>query len=281
MPSLETERVGIVGLGAIGGSLALALRERTSLRTWSRDPRDRELARSAGITVARDEAWVGEMSACTIVVLAVPLDEISGVVRALLPHVADACLVMHASSLQRREALGLSESEFERVVGAHPIAGSERSGFAAADRAIFCDATLRAEARAAAHDRTRIEMLWCAAGASRFVWDDASRHDALMAWISHLPQLTATALAAVLADQGVPPDDVGPGASDTTRLAGSNLAMWSSILERAPRETIDALRGLTSTLGALGDALEARRSGVLAHIWERGRVWRSPLEDQK
>ena len=280
MPPLDHERVGIVGLGAIGGSLALALRERAPVLAWSRDLSDREAAGAAGIRVCRGDTWATEMSACTTVLIAVPLDEIGVVVRDLLPRVPDSCLVMHASSLQRREALGISEREFQRVLGSHPIAGSERSGFAAANGALFRDATLRAEARAADAARSRIERFWRAAGASRFVWDDASTHDALMAWISHLPQLTATALAAVLAEHDVAAPEVGPGARDTTRLAASDLAMWAPILERAPRETIDALRRLTSTLGELGDALEAHDQGSVAQTWQRARSWKARSEER-
>ncbi len=275
------ERIGIVGLGAIGGSLALAVRDRASLLAWSRDPRDREAASAAGITVCRGDAWATEMRAATAVVIAVPLDAVAEVVRELLPHVPDTCIVMHASSLQRCEALALADNEFQRVVGTHPIAGSERSGFAAANHAMFRGATVRAEARASDIARGRIEMVWRAAGVSRFVWDDASTHDALMAWISHLPQLTATALAAVLAEHGVAAHEGGPGAHDATRLAASDLAMWAPILERAPRETIDALRRLTSTLAELGDALEARRPESVTAAWQRARAWRSGPEDPR
>jgi prephenate dehydrogenase len=164
-------------------------------------------------------------------------------------------------------------------VGTHPIAGTERAGFGAADPATFRDATVRAEARADAQARARIESIWRAAGASRFVWDDARKHDALMAWISHLPQLTSTALASVLAEQRVAHREAGPGARDTTRLAASDLTMWGPILEGAPEETIAAVRRLTSTLHGLGDALEARDQASVARLWEQARAWRTRSEE--
>ena len=278
MPSLDHEQIGIVGLGAIGGSLALALRGHASLLAWSLDAADREAAGGAGIGLCRDGTWAAEMAEATAVVIAVPLDEVASVVRALLPHVGDGCVVMHASSLQSRQAVGLSEPEFHRVLGTHPIAGSERSGFAAANPTIFRDAIVRAEARAGAEARARIEAVWRAAGISRLVWGDASTHDALMAWISHLPQMTGTALAAVLAEHDVSPDETGPGARDATRLAASDFAMWGPLLERAPRETMEALRRLTSTLTALGDALEARDHDSIARTWAQARSWRARSE---
>jgi prephenate dehydrogenase len=280
MASLDHERIGIVGLGAIGGSLALALRGCAPLIAWTLDGRDREAARGAGIRLCREATWAAEMAEATAIVIAVPLDEVASVVRELLPRVGEACLVMHASSLQRRDAVGLSEPAFQRVFGTHPLAGSERSGFAAANPTIFRDATVRAEARADAEGRARIELVWRAAGISRLVWDDASTHDAIMAWISHLPQLTGTALAAVLAEHQVAPDETGPGARDTTRLAASDLAIWAPILERAPRETTAALRQLTRTLTGLADALEARDEESIARTWREARSWRARLEDR-
>ena len=275
------ERIGIVGLGAIGGSLALAWRDAAPVLAWSRDAVDREGARAAGIDVCRgdDSGWPREMAAATIVVVAVPMDELAHVVAALLPHLPDECLVLHASSMQRREALGLSETELGRVLGTHPIAGSERSGFAAADSAMFRGATVRAENRATAPVRARVETLWRVAGVARVVWDDAAAHDALMAWISHLSQMASTALAAVLAEQGISPRDLGPGARDVTRLAGSDFAVWAPILAKAPQETVVAMRRLTSALRCLGDALEAHDVPTLGRTWNESRTWRSSGED--
>jgi len=275
------ERIGIVGLGAIGGSLALACRDAAPVLAWSRDAADREGARAAGIDVCGgdDAEWPRAIAVATILVVAVPMDELAHVVAALLPHLPDECLLLHASSLQRREALGLSETELGRVLGTHPIAGSERSGFAAADSAMFRGATVRAEARATAPVRARVETLWRAAGAVRVVWDDAAAHDALMAWVSHLSQMASTALAAVLAEQGISPRDLGPGARDVTRLAKSDFGMWAPILAKAPQETVIAMRRLTSALRCLGDALEAHDAPTLGRTWNESRAWRTSAED--
>lgn len=280
MSALEQDRVGIVGLGAIGGSLALALGAQSRVLAWSRDPADRDAARAAGIAVCRGErsTWAEELATSSVILIAVPLDEVASVVRQLLAAVPDECALVHATSLQRREALGLSETEFGRVIGAHPVAGSERSGFPAATRALFHGATVRAETRASAALRARIERLWRAAGAARLVWDDAVAHDELMAWVSHLPQLAATALAAALAQRGTASGDLGPGGREMTRLAASDFGMWAPILERAPRETVEALRCLTSTLGALGQALDARDARSLADVWGQARAWKRAEE---
>jgi prephenate dehydrogenase len=278
-PRLE-ERIGIVGLGAVGGSLALALRDRVPLLAWSRDAADRASARVAGIEVCREDGstWMEEMAHTTVVVIAVPLDQVAAIARGMLARLPDDALVVHTTSLQSRDALGLSETEFQRVLGTHPIAGSERSGFAAADAGMFRGATVSAEARALEAERERIETLWRATGIARIAWGDAAAHDELMSWVSHLPQLTATALAAVLAQQKVAPSDVGPGARDTTRLASSDFGMWAPILRNAPPETAEALRRLTRTLDALSDAIERHDSTPIAAWWEQARAWRTSVE---
>jgi prephenate dehydrogenase len=280
MSGHHQERIAIVGLGAIGGSLALALRHRTQLVAWSSDATDRASARAAGVPVPSDEeaAWVAEMADATIIVAAVPLDQLAGLVRMVLPRLPDETLLLHTASLQGRRALGLSDDEFRRVLGTHPVAGSERSGFAAADAGIFRGATVHAEARAAAADRERIETLWRETGVARIAWGDAAEHDELMSWVSHLPQLTATALAAVLAERGVTRGDIGRGAWDTTRLASSDPGMWTPILRNAPSETVAALRRLTRALNALGDALERHDSDVIEGSWHQARAWRSNVE---
>ena len=275
MATLPEEGIGIVGLGAIGGSLALALRDHARVIAWSRDATDRDRARAAGVRVCDgDSAWAEEMGEATAVVVAVPLNELASVVRQLIAVVPDECLLIHTSGLQRRESLALNEAEFARILGAHPLAGSEGSGFSAATRDVFRGATVRAEARASPAHRTRIDALWRAAGAARVVWDDAAAHDALMAWVSHLPQLTATALAAAMAQRPVSVGDLGPGGRDMTRLAASDSGVWAPILERPPRETIEALRRLTSTLDALREALEAHDTRSVARVWTQAHTWK-------
>src|SRR5688572_26710670 len=194
------ERVGILGLGAIGGSLALALRGTANVVAWSSDGSDREAARRAGIAIcASGEAnWTSDFADAGMIVIAVPIDEIASVLQMLLGCVPNDCLLLHVGGLQGQAALGLTDDQYRRVIGIHPIAGSERSGFAAANAAMFRGATLRAESRATMAERARIAWMWHSVGGRRLEWEEATAHDELMAWVSHLPQLTATALSATL-----------------------------------------------------------------------------------
>jgi prephenate dehydrogenase len=212
------------------------------------------------------------MDNATVIIIAVPLDAIAPVARELMAQVRGDVLLCHTGSLQRREALAFTEGESARVIGTHPMAGSERSGFAAARADMFEGATVRAEKRASGPQRERIERLWREAGSDRVVWNDAMAHDALMGRVSHLPQVVSTALGAVLEQLRVHRDDLGPGARDMTRLAASDSSMWIPLLAQAPPETVDAIRRLTSSLDTLANAIERRDTSAIADVLERGRA---------
>jgi prephenate dehydrogenase len=167
-----------------------------------------------------------------------------------------------------------------RVIGTHPLAGSHRSGFAAASSDLFRDATVFVEQRANARQKEDAELFWSLAGARRIEYATAHEHDASMAWISHLPQLASTALASAMATHTPPAVAMapGPGGRDATRLAMSNIAMWEPILSRAPAETTRALEVLEESIRSVRLALESRDRGALEAIWERANAWRAALE---
>ena len=101
----------------------------------------------------------------------------------------------------------------------------------------------------------------------------AARHDRVMAWTSHLPQLLAGALAAVLHDQGITRDQLGPGGRGMTRLAGSSPAMWRPLLEAAAREDAWALRTLERQVAAMRRTIEAGDWDAVEELMLGGRRW--------
>jgi prephenate dehydrogenase len=269
--------VAIIGLGVIGGSAALRVRERgTPLRAFSASATDCALAREAGIEVSTSvDAAVSDVG---LVLIAVPLDRIADVASQVIGAAPATATILHAGSLQRHEALDAVPELVARVIGTHPIAGSHRSGFAAARADLFHEATVYVERRANARQREDAELFWSLAGAHRVEYTEAPEHDSAMAWISHLPQLASKALAETLATgnaRGVTP---GPGARDTTRLAMSPFEMWQPILQRAPGETVAALRAFGESVERLRNALETRDWETMRMIWERTSAWRAGIE---
>ena len=278
---LADAEVAVIGLGVIGGSAALRVRERgTPLRTFSTSAEDCELARKAGLVVSQslDDAVRG----VGLVLIAVPLNRIASVASEVIGAAPATATILHAGSLQRRDALDALPEVAARVIGTHPIAGSHRSGFGAARPDLFREATVYVERRAGARQRADAELFWSLAGARRIAYSDAHDHDAAMAWISHLPQLASKALANTLATAAPREMEIapGPGARDATRLAMSPFEMWYPILERAPSETAAALHAFERNVEHLRIALEARDWETMRRIWEGAGMWRAGIEQQ-
>lgn len=275
--------VAIVGLGVIGGSIALRLRERRSrVVGFSTSATDCAYAAKAGVTVAAtvDDA-VRDVG---LVLIAVPLNHICRVSTQVIGAAPARATILHAGSLQRAEALGTPPEIAPRLIGTHPLAGSHRSGFSGARADLFQGATVYVEQRADARQREDAELFWSIAGARQISYATAAAHDDAMALISHLPQLASTALGATLSELATdqPNDSLtiqpGPGARDATRLAMSALDMWQPLLEAAPRATVDGLRALEDNIHRLRVALEEENWTALSELWESARVWRASAD---
>ena len=277
MDRLMPTAVGIVGLGAIGGSLALALREqpRYEITAWAASDLDRAAAGRHGVRLAESVDALARTS--DIAIVAVPLDAIAAAARHLL-DIAPGLTVFHTGSLQAEDAVGLDASAASRTFGAHPIAGTHGTGFDAARADLFRGALISIESRAPADARAMAADLWRGAGAGRIEVRDAAGHDALMAWVSHLPQLVSTALASSLAGAHVAAEVVGPGARDSTRLAQSAFAMWRPLLEHAPAETRRALRTAAETITSIEHALDTGDMTTIERAWEEACRWRLAVE---
>lgn len=272
--------VAIIGLGAIGGSVAKALL-RTPVRVCAYATSDVDVAgaRDAGIDVARDiGTCVGN---ATVVLIAVPLSAHATVAADVVAAAVSDAMLFHAGSLQGARALvaaaaapGGDTGTLQRVIGTHPLAGSHRAGFAAADATLFAGCRVSIEARAGSDARKTAEELWRAVGARRFEYRSAGEHDQLMAWVSHLPQLASIALAGAIADAGIASSSLGPGGRDATRLAASSFDVWNGILAGARPEAARVAAALERSVGALRSALESADMEAIERMWTAARAWR-------
>lgn len=283
MAALTEPRVGIVGLGAIGGSAALALLDRgLRPRGFSNYPGDVRAGAEAGVEVVGSVAEL--VNGCDLVLLAVPLDVIATVAAQVVDagdgH-APRPSIFHAGSLQRREAIRGDAEVVAHVIGTHPIAGTHGVGFAAAAADMFRGATVSVESRANARQRADAELLWSLLGAGQVTYDTAEDHDRRMAWVSHVPQLTATAVASTLSRAHCRAGHLGPGGRDVTRLAESSLAVWLPILDRAPHETVQGLAALERAIAGMRELIERRDWTSLSRLWEEARRWRAESESKQ
>ena len=259
--------IAVVGVGLIGGSVALAARERLHRPVRAYDPGDGVLEQALehdAIDVACasiEEALAGADTAF----VAAPVGALAATVEEVLETADEHCVVTDVGSTKR---LVVSAVDDQRFVGGHPLAGAETAGVANARGDLFAGATwyLTPTARTSGVLYERLHRTIAALGALPRAIDSAA-HDRLLASVSHVPHVVANVLvahaAATLAAEREAFPAAGPSFRDATRVAGANSAIWTDIYlanRDAICEQIDALR---ERLGGVRDALAAQDAGAV------------------
>lgn len=289
---MKFERVAIVGVGLLGGSVGKALLTRKLAKHVvgiGRDPDRMWQAQAAGATTEMSTDLATGVAKADLVVVCTPVDLIPDFVRQVA-RCAPGALVTDVGSTKKWIVDQLGGLRF---VGSHPLAGGERSGAAAADADLFVDrlAYVTPTEASAAEDVDRASEFWASLGAKVIVLSPAE-HDRLTAATSHLPHLVAAALA--LATSGDDLDHCGSGWRDTTRVALGDPQVWRPIFETNRQQVLKALdafeRTLASLRSSLGRASEPRDKSSLAELlalgksrcdeaWQRHPEWRErPLD---
>jgi prephenate dehydrogenase len=265
--------VGVVGLGVMGGSLVRGLSSAgRAVLAWSPDTAEREEAAALpGVTVAEP----GGMAGCRGVVVAVHLDALGDALQKVAAGGEGAGWVQDVASLQAPALRALGRAGLgSRAISSHPMAGAEGSGFGASRADLYSGARVWLTPSAAAGDvRDDARAFWEEVGA-RPAWIEAEEHDRRMGWVSHLPQLVSTELAALLMARGLAPADLGPGALDMTRLAASAPGMWEPLLRASPRVAAEALEALAERLAHRARSLADGDISAFGETLAETREWR-------
>ena len=229
--------VALIGVGLIGGSLGLALREAGVADIRGVDPADAAVEDALGRgAITRPCSDVADaVAGARVVVVCAPVGDIPEVVRVALRAADEDAVVTDVGSAKSMVLAALTPGERERFCGGHPVAGGERSGVANARADLFTGATwfLTPTGETRPELLRRIHGMVASVGAIP-VAVDAGVHDHLMALVSHLPHVMASALmrqAAGTAPQGREAlRSAGPSFRDLTRVAGANPRLWADIL---------------------------------------------------
>jgi prephenate dehydrogenase len=250
--NLAESKIVIVGLGLMGGSLALALKgkcaalygidpDRTTLETASRQ----QIVDLAGSNPAQ------LLPGADLIVLSAPIPAILTLLEQLPSRMPDPCIVLDLGSTKRSivEAMSRLPERFDPV-GGHPICGKEKLSLANAERTLYyaapflltpLDRTSR-RALSAAH------QIIAAIGANAIVID-ASQHDRILASTSHLPFLLSSALALVTPKGMIP--FVGTGFKSTSRLAGTSSSMMLGVLQTNRENILTVLHEFQNQLAEI------------------------------
>lgn len=278
-------RVAVVGVGLIGGSIGMALRDRGFASTVvgvGRNPRTLERARVRG---AIDEATTDlpqGVAEADVVVVCTPVDRIVEDARRVADAAPGTALITDAGSTKRRIVEGVDQQPrvAERFVGAHPMSGSERSGvdFARADLFQNRVCVLTPTSRTPAAKLHAAREFWSSLGC-RILEMGPSEHDEVVAHTSHLPHAVAASLAAAVPADWLP---LAAGAfRDCSRVAGADAELWTAIFRENRGPLMTAIGKFQDRLATLKYALMNDDEESIRRWWEEARARRALFEAQQ
>lgn len=273
--------VAIVGVGLIGGSIGLALRQRglaDRVIGIGRRQESLRIARRVGAVTNTTIELARGVAEAELVVVCTPVGRIVEDVRRAAEYCPPGTLITDAGSTKQVivDALDTGLPRGCRFLGSHPLAGSEKAGPSNADANLFEGrvALITPTKNTHADDFDVIERFWSQLG-SVVIQMPPADHDLALAATSHLPHAVAAVLAGVLPEKWF--RLVGTGFLDTTRLAGSEAALWRQIFSQNRRNLAAALREFDTQLHALVDALREGKDDDVERILAMGKKNRDAL----
>jgi prephenate dehydrogenase len=270
MNRLQGKTVAIVGLGLMGGSLALALRPHGGrLVAIDPDAATRQRALAQGVVADATADLTAGVLGADLVVLAAPVEAILELLPAVAAARPDGCIILDVGSTKQAIVAEMDRlPDSVQAVGGHPMCGKETAGLAAADPGLFAGQTffLCRSSRTGADGGAMAEGLVAAVGAHAW-WIEPAEHDRLVALVSHLPYFIAAALMAEAASAADVTGHVwrasAGGFKDTVRLAGSEPGMMAGIARTNRQAILAALHSYRDRLDELISLLEDGDDGAL------------------
>ncbi|MEO0691002.1 MAG: prephenate/arogenate dehydrogenase family protein [Pseudomonadota bacterium] len=287
---MSVERVAIIGLGLLGGSIGLAIAERAPdivTTGYDRNPDVRAAAQSRGLVNEVCETAADAVSQADLVILCVPVGAMEAAARELDQHLPKDAIISDVGSSKKSviEALGAALPG-RIVIPAHPVAGTEESGPEAGFASLFagrwCILTPPADA-----DEDAVAALsefWSKLGA-RVEIMDADHHDLVLAVTSHIPHLIAFTIVGTASDlEDVTRSEVikysAGGFRDFTRIAASDPVMWRDVFLNNKGAVLEMLGRFSEDLTALQRAIRSGDGETLHELFSRTRAIRREVIDQ-
>ena len=278
------QRVAIIGLGLIGGSIALAVRERWSSTLITAVDRPSVLAH-ASASGASDRAAnsVVEIGPVDLVILAAPVHQNVELLPQVMAGLREGAIVTDVGGTKRDiVSAAAALPSVNAFIGGHPIGGAERGGFGFARPDLFrgkpwiFTPDRRGGSGDPPHGLDKLYEFVRGIGARPSTMD-AETHDRVMAYVSHLPQLTASVLMEVVgraaSNEGL--RFAGRGLTDSTRLASSPASVWREICAANADDIGPALDALIARLSELRANLKS--GDTVDEVFDDAAKWRAEL----
>ena len=278
------QRLTIIGVGLIGGSLALALKRKQAcgeIIGCGRNIENLEQAIELNIIDRYSTDLAEAVQNADVVMVAVPLGMMAQVFQTIQPHLSDKTIITDGGSAKAcvvadaRQHLG---DKYPNFVAGHPIAGTEKSGASAAFAELYDNRrvilTPTTDTNPQAHDI--VKQMWQLAGAN-VVDMDVQNHDEVLAATSHVPHVLAYSLVDTLAamnERVAIFENAAGGFRDFTRIASSNPQMWHDICLANRTAVLDVLAHFNQDLNTLTTAIEQQDSETIMKVFTRAKTER-------
>jgi prephenate dehydrogenase len=281
MTTLRINKLVIIGVGLIGGSFALALKKAKVVKQVVGVGRTRKNLNTALKLGVIDEISLDAAKAvrdADLVLIGTPVGQMAGVMKTIAPHLGGKTIVTDGGSTKQdviacaRKHLG---AHFANFVPAHPMAGTENSGAAAAFPELYLDrkVILVPQRETTARALKLVSAAWTACGAN-VVRLQAREHDEILAAVSHLPHVAAFALMGTLARRKDAKRVLGfsaGGLRDTVRISGSSPEMWRDIFLANRTALLVDIEKYINEIKCLKSSLKAGDGDALQAQFERAR----------
>jgi len=278
---VQFNSVAIVGVGLIGGSLALSARQKgifNHIVGIGRTPENLRKARDLNVvdefTLNLDEG----VKNAELVVIATPVSDIIPIIKKILPALKKGAIITDVGSVKNEIMIETDKLSLPGVffVGSHPIAGTENSGVEAAFSDLFLErkCILTPSKKTDPSALEKIKNLWISVGSEVFFMD-SEQHDQILGAVSHLPHMIAFALVNYLHEINNEKESVfkfsGGGLKDFTRIAASHPIMWKDIALMNKENLVNLMEGFQKTLEELKELINRGDGDELVRKFEESR----------
>ena len=284
---MEKKVIYIAGLGLIGSSIALGIRRdhpNYIILGYNRGEESRKIALEKGLVDKVTNQFAEFAPLADVIILAIPIKQTIEFIRQLATlDLKKAVIVSDAGSTKAEEALREKDIRF---VGAHPMAGSHKTGARAADVNLFENAYYIFTPSHLTKDGTIEEMKDLLSGLhARFIEIDAKEHDDVTSQISHFPHILASSLmdqaAAYTQQHEMTQHFAAGGFRDMTRIAESEPSMWTSILLTNPDAILERIEDFKKRLDIISSAIQNKNEDLIWKFFQHGRQVRKAMEIHK
>ncbi|MGM0568291.1 MAG: prephenate dehydrogenase [Elusimicrobiota bacterium] len=279
-------KVSIIGIGLIGGSIGLALLEKKLARSvsgWGRNPDHLRKAIEKGACTEATTSIKKTLADAEIVILCTPVKVILNQLEEIAKFAPGGAIIMDVGSVKEKIVdaafkSGLISEKLE-FIGAHPMAGSEKTGVENSSEDLFNHAPciLTPHLKNSQKNLARAKLFWQKLGAD-IVEMTPLQHDISVGFLSHLPHVVSSVLARVSCTNIENPDIIskvaGPSFRENTRIAGASAELWSQIYIQNKEQVIKAVEAFINSLDDFKSILTKEDNDKLSMFIEEGALYR-------